>query len=146
MAESSVGVQVQYSTDAVSWSSMGCLLEADFGGITKDVGETQCLSSTSSRYKTFVGKFVDPGEGTFTIDWLKTDFTTLVGMVDDADPIYWRFVIPDGSDLTDPTTCSRLQFQGLVTRLGITFPTDGDRIGCPVTIKFSGAPTFTEAP
>jgi hypothetical protein len=145
MAESSVGVQVQYSTDDTNWSGMGCLLEADFGGVTKEVGETQCLSATSNRYKTFVGKWVDPGEGTFTIDWDKNDFAAILAMADDVDPLYWRFVIPDG-DPTDVATCSQLKFQGLVTRLGITFPTDGDRIGVPVTLKFSGPPTFTEAP
>lgn len=146
MAESSIGVQVQFSTNGTDWTGMGCVVEADFGGMTKETGESQCLSQTSGRWKTFFGKFADAGEGTFSIDWDPEDFTALVAMVDDQDPIHWRFVIPDGSDITDPTTCSRLRFMGVVTRLGLTFPSDGDRILAPVTVKFSGAPTFDEAP
>lgn len=146
MAESAIGVQVQYSTDNVTYTSAGCIVEADLGGLTKEVGEGQCLSATSSRWKEFFGKFADAGEMTFTLQWDPEDYTAVFDMVDDEFPIYWRIVVPDGSDLTDPTTCSRLVCQGLVTRLGLTFPGDGDRVTAPVTIKLSGAPTFTEAP
>lgn len=146
MAESSIGVKVQYSTDDVSYTTAGCLTEVNFGGMTKDTFETQCLSQDTSRWKTFAGKFADPGEATFTLDWDPEDYTAMVGMIDDEFPIYWRIVVPDGSDITDPTTCSRLKFQGLVTNLGLSFEADGGRVTAPVTVKFSGAPTFAEAP
>jgi len=147
MAESSIGVQVRYSTDGGSnYTSAGCLTEADISGQMKETGEGQCLSQTSGRWKSFFGKFADAGEGTFTLDWDKEDYEAVFDMVPDEDPILWQFVIPDGSDLTDPTTCSRWACNGLVTRLGIAFPSDGDRVTAPVTLKFSGAPTFTAAP
>lgn len=144
MAESSIGVKVQYSTDDTTYTDAGCIVEADLGGMTKEVGEGQCLSDTD-RWKTFFGKFADAGEITFSLQWDPEDYTAMVGMVPDEDPIYWRIVVPDG-DPSDPLTCSRLKFQGLVTRLGLAFPGDGDRVTAPVTVKLSGAPTFTEAP
>jgi hypothetical protein len=145
MAESAIGVTLQYSTnDGTDWSSAGCILEVDMGGLMRDVKESTCISQTSL-WKTFFGAFADAGEITATIDWSKTGFQTLMGMMDDTSTIDWRIVVPDGSDPATPTTCTRLSFEGLLTKLGLGFPSDGDRIKVPMTVKLSGAPTLTLA-
>ncbi len=146
MAEqSSIGVKFQYSTDNdVSYTSVGCILDINYPGIEKDIKESTCLSQTD-RWKTFFGAFVDAGEVTFKIKFSKTMFATLLGLVDDQEPIYFRIVIPDGSDLSDVSTCSRFKCQGLVKGLGFEFPNDGDKLGVPVTVKWSGSPTWTQA-
>lgn len=145
MAESSIGVKLQYSLDSgSSWTSAGCIVDVDFSGIDVDAKESQCLSQTTI-YKTFFPAFADPGEFTASVDWSDTGYTTFLGFVGDA-VFPWRIVVPDGSDLSDPTTCSRLQFNGMLSKIGLTLPSDGGRVVFPITIKLSGAPTFTEAP
>lgn len=145
MAESSIGVKLQYSLDSGStWTSAGCIVDVDMPGIDVDMKEGQCLSQTT-RWKTFFAGFVDAGEFTASVDWSKTGYNTLLGMAGD-DPIPWRIVVPDGTDLNDPTTCSRLQCDGAIQKLGLTLPSDGGRVVFPLTLKLSGAPTFTEAP
>lgn len=144
MAESSIGVKLQYSTDNGStWSSAGCVLEIDLGGITVDMKESTCLSQTT-RFKTFFAAFADAGEITATMDFVREDYLVLFNMLTD-DPIDWRIVVPDGSNLADPTTCTRLACDGLLSNLGMGFPSDGDRVKAPITIKLSGTPTLTLA-
>lgn len=142
MAESSIGVQLRYSTDGgTSYTSAGCILTLDFSGITVDFKESTCLSQTT-KFKTFFPTFADAGEFTADLDWSKTGWNTLLGQVGD-DLIKWQIVVPDGTDIADPTTCTRLTFDGGVQKLGIQFAQDGDRIKAPVTVKLSGAPTLT---
>jgi len=145
MAEqSSIGVGFQYSTDDISYTTLGCLLEIAGANIEKDIKEGTCLSQTD-RWKTFFGAFVDAGETALKIKYAKAKKTLLLGLVDDQEPIWFRIVVPDGSDLSDPTTCSRFKCKGLLKSLGLEFPSDGDKVAIPATIKWSGSPTFTEA-
>ncbi len=144
MAESSIGVKLQYSTDAGStWTTAGCILSLDSGGIKVDSKESTCLSQTN-KWKTFFPTFIDAGEFTAELDWVRTDYLTLFNQLGD-DPIDWRIVVPDGSDLSDPTTCTRLAGDGFITNLGLAFATDGDRVKFPITIKLSGELTLTLA-
>ncbi len=144
MAESSIGVKLQYSTNSgASWSAPGCILEVDLSGIEVDIKEATCLNQTD-RWKTFFAAFIDAGEITASVDWAPTDFQTLLGMAGD-DPIPWRIVVPDGDDLNDPDSCTRFECDGLLKMLGMGFPSDGDRVKAPLTIKLSGAPTLTLA-
>lgn len=142
--QSSIGSNFQYSTDDVTYTTLGCVLEIAGANIEKDIGEGTCLSQTN-RWKTFFGKFVDPGETQLKIKYAKAKKTTLLGLVDDQEPIYFRIIIPDGSDITDFTTCSRFKCLGVVKSLGLELPSDGDKVTIPLTIKWSGQPTFTEA-
>lgn len=142
--QSSIGVNFQYSTDDVTYTTLGCVLEINGANIEKDIKESTCLSQTN-RWKTFFGVFVDAGETQLKIKYAKAKYTTHLALVDDQEPIYWRIVIPDGSDITDFSTCSRFKCLGLLKSLGMEFPTDGDKVAMPLTIKWSGQPTFTEA-
>lgn len=143
--QSSIGVKLGYSTDDVTYTSVGCILEVDYPGAEKDIKEGTCLSQTD-RWKTFFGAFVDAMEITAKVKFNKAMFTTLLGLVDDQEPIYWRIVVPDGSDLNDASTCSRFKCLGLLkTGPGLTFPSDGDKVAMPITIKLSGQPTWSPA-
>jgi len=142
--QSSIGVNFQYSTDDISYTTLGCVLEINGANIEKDIKEGTCLSQTN-RWKTFFGAFVDGGESQLKIKYAKAKKTTLLGWVDDQEPMYFRIVVPDGADLSDASTCSRFKSLGLVKSLGLDFPSDGDKVAIPVTIQWSGQPTFTEA-
>jgi hypothetical protein len=146
MSTSSIGLTLQYSTDnRSSWITLGCVLDLGYDGATKEIKETTCLSQ-SNRWKTFFGTFVDAGEITVTLDFSKTMFPTLLGLIDDQDPIDVRMAVPDGTDITDPTTCSRFDCDMLLSKgPGLTFASDGDRVKMPLTLKLSGQPTFTPA-
>lgn len=145
MAESSIGVVLGYSTDSGStFTSVGCLLSLDLAGFTRDIKEGTCLSQ-STLWKTFFPAFIDAGEITGELDWVKAQYQIVFNMLDDAAAIPWRIVVPDGSDLATPTTCTRLQCDGILSKLGLGFPSDGDRIRSSFTIKLSGAPTLTLA-
>lgn len=145
MAESSIGVVLGYSTDSgTNYTSAGCLLSLDVAGFTRDVKEGTCLSQTSL-WKTFFGAFLDAGEITGEIDWVKAQYQAMFNLLDDSTLLTWRIVVPDGTDLATPTTCTRLVCEGLLSKLGLGFPSDGDRIRAPFTIKLSGAPTLTLA-
>lgn len=144
-AESSIGVKLAYSTDGgTNYTTPGCIVSIDMPGFTRETKDGTCLSQTSL-WKTYFGAFIDAGEITAEVDWLKTDYSAIYALLDDASPNTWRIVVPDGTDPDTPTTCTRLVCQGLLTKIGISFPSDGDRIKIPITIKLSGSPTLTLA-
>lgn len=143
--QSSIGVKLRYSADGVTYTSVGCILDIDYPGPKKDIKEGTCLSQTD-RWKTFFGAFVDQGEITVKIKYSKTMVATMLALVDDQEPAYWQIVVPDGADITDASTCSRWTSLGLLQDgPGLTFPSDGDKLQLPLTIKLSGSPTWTQA-
>lgn len=147
MAEqSSIGAYFQYSTDNVTYTTIGSILDLDYPGAEKDIKEGTYLNQ-ANRWKTFFGAFVDPGEVTLKIKFSKSMVATQLAAIDDQEPIYWRIVVPDGTNIADPSTCSTWVNLGLLkTGPGLTFPSDGDKVAIPLVVKFSGIPTWTPAP
>jgi predicted secreted protein len=104
--------------------------------MTRDVIDCTSLSSTGG-YREFIAGFRNSGEVQFDLnfalggvgyDELKQDFESSVLRT-------YQIVLPDGSNTT-------LQFQGLVTALGVKIPA-ADKVTASCTIKISGSVTLS---
>ena len=130
MAISGVGTQfLRWNTGTGAWVAIANIKSITGPSMARNNIDTTALDTVGG-YRTFISGFRDPGTLTlnmlFTRDGyeaLKTDF--------ESDLMQnYQIVLPD----TDVTS---LAFEGQVTELPLTIPTD-DAVTCDVTIKVSG--------
>lgn len=87
----------------------------------------------STKFKEFAPGMIDSGELQLTLGMKKADFATLKGMVGDMHS--WKITYSD--DSTD-------HFDGFIKSLGKE-AASGDEVTITVTVRVSGAVTFTPA-
>ncbi len=94
-----------------------------------------------AKWKEFIPAMLDAGEITFDVNYdpvsgqTANDLNTALT----ADPEVWTIAIKGDASTYGSWACS-----GFVTGLGFAIPFDG-KVTQSVTIKFSGAPTYTDA-
>jgi hypothetical protein len=70
----------------------------------------------------------------------KAKYADLAAYVKDPDAYPLRIVLPDHAT---EASRSKVEFNGLFTRVGVPLDADGKRLVCDVTIKVTGDVTFT---
>jgi hypothetical protein len=85
--------------------------------------------------------FIEPGDLTFRIQFIKANYNTLLGYVDAGTELWWSVDIPDSDSASQ---FSNLKFHGFVSGLGGEVPED-DFISVDVEICVNGKPQFTQA-
>lgn len=142
MSESSYGLllKVKNPADAGAYTQIAGVIEGELPKIKKDKYETKTLDQ-ADRMKRYRGSFVDGGTLNFKIEFERSVYTDLKGMVIDPDPYPVQIVIPDEEDPDDSSTA---EFDGLFEELGQPFDADGGRMVLDVTIQCTGPITFTE--
>lgn len=125
---------------AISWAttSGGSYTEwVEVVDINQDesVGATKVshLKSASNAHEYIPSGLTEPGEVTITINFTKAQLTTITGHRRTS--LFWKVTFGDGSIYA---------FAGFWTKLGNKVP-DDDRITCDLTIKRTGAITYTAA-
>lgn len=92
------------------------------------------LDSTGG-YREFITGFRDPGTVVLNMNYKKQNYDVMMSDFEAAATVSYSIVLPD-------TGASQLDFEGLVTEMPLRIPTD-DKITMDVTIKITGAVTFT---
>jgi len=102
--------------------------------MSKETVDTTSFDNTDG-YRSFIVGLKDAGTLTFTLMFDKTVYSTLKAAFEDNTAKAIEITLPDTTKLT---------FNGFVTELPLTVPTE-DKVTCDVTVKISGAVTFTPA-
>lgn len=134
MAVSGVGAQFR-RWDSVSgtWENLAQIKSITGPGMSRGTSDTTALD-TSGGYKTFIGAFRDAGTISLAMNFTRDTYEQMKDDFEDSATKNYEIVLPD-----DETTT--LEFEGLVTELPLTIPTD-DVITADVTIKISGEVTL----
>jgi len=133
-AVSGVGTQFRRWNSATgAWANMAEVKSINGPSMSRGTTDTTNLDTTGG-YKTFMGAFRDPGAVSLTMNFTRDTYEQMKDDFEDADAQNYEIVLPD-----DETTT--LEFEGLVTELPLSVPTDG-AITADVTIKISGAVTL----
>ena len=131
---SGVGAQLmRWNTDTNAWEALAHVKSITGPSMTRNTIDVTALDTVGG-YRTFIAGFRDAGTLALNMiytrdsyELMKTDF--------ESDVIQnYQIVLPD----TDTTS---LAFEGLVTELPLTIPTD-DAVTADVTIKISGQVTL----
>jgi len=133
-AISGVGTQFRRWNSATgSWESIAQIKSISGPGMSRGTSDTTALDTTGG-YKTFIAAFRDPGTVSLTMNFTRDTYEQMKDDFEDDNAQNYEIVLPD-----DETTT--LEFEGLVTELPLSVPTDGV-ITADVTIKVSGAVTL----
>lgn len=87
-------------------------------------------------YRKFIASFRDAGTIDLNMNFTNETYKLMKADFESDEPQEYQIVLPDEE-------ASTLSFEGLVTELPLNVPT-GDKITVDVTIKISGAVTFTD--
>lgn len=130
MSVSSIGLSATYGSGPTTVAS---IISLKIDGMEKNIFETKTLNQ-SGRWVGKQGAFVDAKTLSMTVEYTKTQFNALIGILDDEAAVTWTITLPDSSTFA----CS-----GLLKSMGLDAPEDGGRITDDIVIELSGAPTFT---
>ena len=103
-------------------------------GMTRQTIDVTSLDSTGG-YREFITGFRDGGTVVLNMNFKKANYDVFLADFEANGTVSYSIVLND-------TGASQLDFEGLVTDLPLTIPTD-DKVTMDVTIKVSGAVTFT---
>lgn len=133
MADISYGSSFYFSSSATPAQLSG-LISLSMGGIEINMIETKALDQ-ADKWKTFLQGFIDGGEVTVKLNYLKTIPTAMV-TASTGGLYYYKILCPDGSALTGRALLKKWS--------PLDLPED-DRDTIDITIQLSGAQTWTPA-
>lgn len=117
---------------ANGWETIAEINNITGPGMTRDTIDVTSLDSTGG-YREFIAGFRDGGTVVLAMNFTRATYDKMkLDFEDDAAQGY-EIILPDAESTS-------LEFQGLVTELPLTIPTD-DKVTADVTIKVSGAVT-----
>jgi predicted secreted protein len=129
-----VGTQfLRWNTNTNSWDAIAGVKNITGPSKTRAFIDVTSLDSTGG-YREFIAGFRDSGTLTFTFIFERDGYENLNADFESDTAQNYQIVLPD----TDVTS---LAFEGLVTELPLTIPTD-DAVTCDVTIKITGVVTL----
>jgi predicted secreted protein len=125
-------------TEFRRWSGSAWVQLAEINSITgptmtRDFIDVTSLDSTSG-YREFITGFRDAGTISLAMNFTRDTYDAFKADFEDPESNFYEIVLPDVENTT-------LEFEGLVTEVPITIPTD-DKITADVTIKISGPVTI----
>ena len=131
-AISGVGTQFRRWNSAIGeWEALAEITGITGPGMSRGTSDTTALDTTGG-YKTFIGAFRDAGTVSLAMNFTRDTYEQMKDDFESDDTQNYEIVLPDDENTT-------LEFEGLVTELPLTIPTD-DKITADVTIKISGQP------
>lgn len=134
MAISGVGTQfLRWNSGSNSWVAVAGVKNITGPSKTRAFIDVTSLDSTGG-YREFIAGFRDAGQLTFTFIFDRDGYEALNTDFESDTPQHYQIVLPD-ADVTS------LAFEGLVTELPLTVPTD-DAVTVDVTIKITGTVTL----
>lgn len=140
-AVAGVGTEFRRWSGSV-WVQLAEISSINGPTMTRDFIDVTSLDSTGG-YREFITGFRDAGTISLSMNFTRDTYDAFKADFESPTANYYEIVLPD----TENTT---MEFEGLVTEIPITIPTD-DKISADVTIKISGPVTInsgsaTEAP
>lgn len=134
MATAGVGTQfLRWNDNTNLWEAIAAVKSITGPSKTRNFIDVTSLDSTGG-YREFITGFRDAGQLSLNMLFTRDGYELLDADFSSATAVYYQIVLPD----TDTTT---LMFQGLITELPLTIPTD-DAITNDVTIKITGPVTL----
>jgi len=131
---SGVGTQFRrWNSTLGVWEVIAQVKSINGPGMSRGTSETTTLDTTGG-YKTFIGAFRDPGTISLTMNFSRTTYEQMKDDFEDDAVKNYEIILPDAENTT-------LEFEGLVTELPLSVPTDGV-ITADTTIKISGPVTL----
>lgn len=133
------GTKLSYSVNDSAYTDLTDVVSITPPKTSVGESETTHLESASAA-KEFVASWVEAGELSLTIRFHKTQFATLYGLL--RATRYWKITFPL---LSGEVTASSLKGQGFIKEIGVTEGSaeSDDVYDCEITIRFTGALTFT---
>lgn len=133
-ATSGVGTKLRrWNATTGAWASLAEIKSINGPSMSRGTNETTTLDTTGG-YKTYVGAFRDPGTVSVTANFTRAAYEQMKTDFEDDVVKNYEVILPDAENTT-------LEFEGLVTELPLSVPTDGV-ITADFTIKVSGAVTL----
>jgi len=142
-AVSGVGTEFRrWNTTLSAWEQLAEISSITGPTMTRDFIDVTSLDSTGG-YREFITGFRDAGTISLAMNFTRDTYDAFKADFESPTANYYEIVLSDVENTT-------LEFEGLVTEVPITIPTD-DKITADVTIKISGQVTinsgsFTDVP
>lgn len=133
MAIAGVGTTFARSLNGTTYTTIGEINSITGPTMSRDTIDTTALD-TEGGYRTFIAGFRNPGTLTLNMNFTQTTYGLMKADFETNAPRYYRITLPD-------TEATQLEFQGLVTELPLTIPTD-DKVTANVTIQITGQVTL----
>ena len=133
MALSGKGTEFRRWDGAGSWDAIGEITNIGGPGMSRETIDTTALD-TAGGYRTFIPGFRTPGTMTLSINFTRDTYDLMKTDFESDTAVDYEVVLPDA----DQTT---IEFQGFVTELPLTIPTD-EKISMEVTIQITGQVTI----
>jgi len=134
MPISGVGTQFRrWNSSTGLWVAIAEVKSITGPGMSRGTSETTALDTTGG-YKTFVGAFRDAGTVSLSMNFTRDTYEQMKNDFESDTAQNYEIVLPDAETTT-------LEFEGLVTELPLSVPTDGV-ISADITIKVSGQVTL----
>jgi len=127
-----VGTLFRRWTDTV-WVNIAEINSITGPGMTRDTIDVTSLDSTGG-YREFITGFRNAGTITFSMNFTRATYETMLEDFESNDLQNYEIVLPDSENTT-------LEFEGLVTELPLTIPPD-DKVTVDITIQISGPPVL----
>lgn len=131
-AVSGVGTQFRRWSGS-AWVNLAEINSITGPTMTRDFIDVTSLDSTGG-YREFITGFRDAGTISLSMNFTRTTYDAFKDDFEDPASHFYEICLPDDENTT-------LEFEGLVTEVPITIPTD-DKITADVTIKISGPVTM----
>lgn len=131
-AVAGVGTKFRRWDGSSEWDDIAEINSITGPGMTRDTIDVTSLDSTGG-YREFIGGFRNPGTITLAMNFTRATYDLMKADFESSSLQNYEIILPD----TEETT---LEFEGLVTELPLTIPTD-DKVTADVTIQVSGQVT-----
>lgn len=119
--------------DESAWVTIAEINTITGPGMTRDVVDVTSLDSIDG-WREFIAGFRDGGTIALSMNFTRAEYATFLADFESDTLKNYEIVLPDAENTT-------LEFEGLVTELPLTIPTD-DKITVDSVIKMSGPPTL----
>lgn len=117
------------SGSAGGWKKLAEISSITGPGMSRDTIDTTTFD-TEGGYRTFIAGFRNAGTMTLSMNFTQDTYLLLKEDFEDNDARAYQILLPD----TEKTV---IEFDGLVTEIPLTIPTD-DKVTVDVTIQISG--------
>lgn len=117
------------SGGGTSYSTIAEINNIDGPSMSRDTIDVTSLDSTGG-YREFIASFRDGGEVTLDMNFTRDGYVDMKDDFESDSKVWYKITLND-------TGNTELEFEGLVTALGVAIPMD-DKVTASVTIKISG--------
>jgi len=130
MSNAIAGVGTKFRRwSGTAWEDIAEITSITGPSMSRDTIDVTSLDSVGG-YREFIAGFRDAGTVTLSMNFTRDTYDLMKGDFESDDLKNYEIILPDDEETS-------LEFEGLVTELPLTIPTD-DKVTADVTIKISG--------